>query len=43
MTIISKNLGGTWLPRPALATSMDTVKVADMCELQAQRCMTPEQ
>jgi len=43
MTICSKNLWGTWPPKPPLTTPMPADKVADMSELQAQHCMIPEQ
>jgi len=39
----SKNLGDDMTPRPSLATSMPAGKGADVSELQAQHCMTPEQ
>jgi len=43
MATCSKNLGGTWPPRPPLATPMPAGKGEDVSELQAQHCMTPEQ
>jgi len=43
MTICSKNFGGTWSLGLRLSTPMPAGKGADMSELQAQHCITPEQ
>jgi len=43
MTICSEKFGGAWSLGPPLSTPMPAGNGADMSELQAQRCMTPEQ